>query len=155
MAKNVQVVLLEDIAEIGRAGDIVTVSEGYARNFLFNEGKAALATVETKKQQAERRARDKARAAAELKEFQQLAEVLDDTELTIGAQVKDGDEIYGTITAAVIAKELQQQASIKVKPRDIEIKKPITRLGSQPVTVNLSPDVSATITVTVTTDDDE
>lgn len=152
MADKIQVLLLEDVPELGRSGDIVTVSEGYARNFLFLNGKAALATDSVQTQSKERAARAEAAAIEQLKQLQELAQTIDGTELALPAQVKDGDEIFGKITASMIAKELNQQANLSLKARDIDLPAPLIKLGSVPVTVNLSPDVSATITVTVTSD---
>lgn len=150
MANKIQVILLEDIPDLGRTGDIVSVSEGHARNFLFPAGKAALATAAVKTQQQAKAARAEAQAQENLKELQELASTIDGTELALTAQVKDGDEIFGKITATQIAKELNQQAKLSIKARDVDLPKPLNRLGSTPVTINLSPDVSATITVTVT-----
>lgn len=152
MSKKVSVLLLEDVASLGNAGDIVKVSEGYARNALFPEGKAALATETVKHAQQTRQARDDAEKKEELEQTQAVADKLEGTELALTARVKEGEEIFGSITAAHIAKELSQQANLSLKPKDVALAKPLTRLGSQPVTVHLSPEVDAKIQVTITAD---
>ncbi len=149
MSKKVSVILLEDVAGLGQAGDIVVVSEGYARNFLFLEGKAALATSEVKAQQAAQTKAAEAEKATATAAAQELAQTLDGTELTLKARVKDGNEIFGRITKKQIADELNKQAKLKLTSKQVDLKKSITTLGSQDVTVNLTNDVTATIRVTI------
>lgn len=149
MSKKVSVILLENITELGQAGDIVTVNEGHARNFLFPEGKAALATAEVRsRQQAEAATKQRAQSAA-IAAAQALAQTLEGTELTLRAQIKDGNEIFGRITSQQIADELKQQANLNLTAKQIELPAPITTTGSQDVTINLTDDVTATIRVTV------
>ncbi|MEK7556366.1 MAG: 50S ribosomal protein L9 [Patescibacteria group bacterium] len=157
MSRKVTVLLLEDIKELGKAGDIVTVSEGHARNFLFPEGTAALADENAQRQAERRRERAQAESNKVLAEAQVLAEKLEGTELTIKARRKEedeGDEIFGSINARRVADELNQAAQIDVKPKDIRLPKAITRLGSQPVVVHLSPEVDITIQVTIIPDEE-
>lgn len=149
MSKKVSVILLEDVAELGQAGDIIAVSEGYARNFLFLEGKAALATDSARaKKKADEDAHAKERAAATAA-AQELAQTLDGTELTLRARVKDGTEIFGRITKKQITDELNKQAKLKLATRQVDLEKPITATGSQDVTIHLADDVTVTIRVTV------
>lgn len=149
MKKNISVVLLEDISSLGKAGDIVEVAEGHARNFLFPEGKAALATPEMRQQHAARAQQQAAVDATKLAEVQQKAESLTGTELTLTAQIKEGTEIFGKITAKDIAKELNSQAQLTLKAKDIKLKQAITDIGSHDVEITLSDDVATTIRVTV------
>lgn len=154
MSHKVSVLLLENVPEVGSAGEIVTVSEGYARNFLFPEGKAALATDALTKNKEQLDAKRQREHEARLAQVQQLAETLNVTEVTLTARVKDGDEIYGSIQAKHIAEELHNKAKLAVKPKDIELPVPLTRLGTTPVVIHLSPDVSATVHVTIVADPD-
>src|SRR5581483_3749082 len=152
MSKTIRVLLLEDVASVGRAGEVVSVSEGYARNFLFPEAKAALATQDVQARHAHAKAKQQEAADAHLQALQQLAEHLDRTELTVEVRVKEGDEIFGSVGARQIADELKRQAKLDVKAKDIELETPLTHLGSQKITINLSPDVAATIQVTLVPD---
>lgn len=149
MSKKIQVILLEDIASLGLAGKIVTVAEGYARNFLFPQGKAALATAQAVTAAREKDDQKKSVVQKQLSELQARAEALQGTELTVPAKVKDGDEIYGGINAAHIAKQLSQQSGHHFKAKDISLVKPLTTLGSRQVTVSLSPEVETTIHINV------
>ena len=149
MSKKNQVILLEDVTPLGLAGQIVTVAEGYARNFLFPQGKAALATAQAVTAAKEKDNQKKAVAEKQLSELQTRAEALQSTELTVPAKVKDGDEIYGSINATHIAKQLSQQSGHPFKTKDIGLVKPLTTLGSHQITVSLSPEVETTIHINV------
>lgn len=152
MSSHVQVILLEDVPSLGRHGDIVRVAEGYARNALFPDGKAALATEQVRSQQQTKKDREKETDAAQLAQLQALAQKLDGTELTIAARVKDAEDIFGKVTARTIAQELKKQAKIAVKPAHIELPDSITTLGSRDVVLHLSPAVEAKLRVTIVPD---
>jgi len=153
MSKKVSVLLLEDIDQVGTVGQIISVAEGYARNSLFPEGKAALATTKNvsrasieKKQQLEK---DK----IELAELQEKAASLDGTELIVTALLKEGEEIYGSINATRIVSELNAQTKSNFNVKIIDLPEPITSLGSYPIVINLSPEVSITLHATVVADE--
>jgi large subunit ribosomal protein L9 len=153
MAARVQVLLLENIAGVGRAGDIVAVSSGYAQNFLFPQGKAALATkqVRTRKQ-----AEDQKRARAQEKELETLqskATQLHKTEFIFKARVKEERYIYGKISSKDIAKKVSDGADIKITPKQVGLTEPILQLGTQDVEIRFTPEITATIRVTVIADE--
>ncbi len=152
MAKKISVILLEDVAGVGAAGDIASVSEGYARNSLFPNGSAAVADETRLKAVDKKMAKQAAADDSALAQHQDTASSLEGTELTISAKIKEGEgnELYGSITAAAIAKELAAQAKLKVKAKDIGLVDAITTAGSYDVNVQIAEDVEATIKVTVT-----
>lgn len=152
MADKISVLLLEDIASLGKAGEIVTVAEGYARNQLFPSGQAALANEKVQQAAKAKAAREQATKQVDLAALQTKAEQLEGTELTLTARVKEGEEIFGKITAPQIAKELNREAGLTLKPKDIGLEKPVTTLGHQAVVVHLSAEVEATIQVHVIPD---
>ncbi len=92
MAKEVTVILLEDVASVGRAGDIVSVADGYARNALFPAGSAALATEQIKKQQSKAQAKAQEKAAAQTKKLQDLADKYANTEILFKEKTNEGQE---------------------------------------------------------------
>lgn len=162
MSRKVTVLLLEDIQSLGKAGDIVTVSEGHARNLLFPQGKAALADAKARSRAQAEQAHAVAATAKELEELQALAERLEGTELTLTAKPKKvagpekseadlgaSNEIFGSITAQQIVAELNREASLSLKPKDVKLGKPITHLGSEDVAVRLSPEIETHIRVTI------
>jgi large subunit ribosomal protein L9 len=154
MSKKIKVILLEDLSNYGKAGEIIDVSEGYARNFLFPQAKAALATAQVEKQAEEKIAQEEQTEQEQLAKTRQQAEKLDGTELTLLSRVKDGNQIFGKITKQDISKALNTQAKLTTKAKDINLPDPITSLGSYDITVNLSADVETNIKVTVEPDPD-
>lgn len=152
MAKKIRVILLEDVPTIGRAGDIVSVAEGYARNFLFNEGKAAIADAAAFTRRQREKQKEAAALAKKTEQLQARAEQLEGTELTMIVRVKEGEEIFGSISAKAIGEELHKQAKIVVKPKDIHLSSPLNRIGSTDITVSLSKEVETHIRVTLVAD---
>lgn len=149
MAKQLEVILLEDVDGIGRAGQIVKVAEGHARNMLFPDGKAALATPQLKTRAEHQAKKDERAALTKLTALQELAEKLDGSELLFQARVHDKKDIYGSIGRTDIAQRLNREAKLAVKPKDIELQDPIKQLGSTDVLVRLSPQVECKIRVTI------
>ena len=152
MSKKVKIILLENVANIGRAGDIVMVSEGYARNMLIPQTKAALATSQNEHTLQQKNDARQKTSEAQLAALQSQAESLMSTELTLMARLKDGQEIFGQIKAAQIIKALNQQAHLKLSAKAIDLPAPIKTLGTFDVTVTLSPEVETVIKVTVVPD---
>jgi large subunit ribosomal protein L9 len=148
-SQKVSVILLEDVPGLGEAGEIVSISEGYARNALFPNARAALATESVKQESEQRLRKEKEKEAQLLSAARAKAAQLDSTELTLSARIKDGDEIFGRITAANIAKELKDKAGLNIKAKDVLLPQPLTRLGGYDVTLQLTPDVEASIKVTL------
>ncbi|MBI1834092.1 MAG: 50S ribosomal protein L9 [Candidatus Andersenbacteria bacterium] len=149
MSKKIPVILLEDVAGIGKVGEIATVSEGYARNALFATGKAALAEAPEGKAARAKHDQKKAAQEKELEEFRQQAERLEGTELTISGKVNEGEELFGSIKAADIAAELTKQAGVTVKAKQIMLEEPLKHVGSYDVLVSLSPEAEFSLKVTV------
>jgi large subunit ribosomal protein L9 len=149
---KVNVLLLEDIQGLGRAGDIVSVNEGYARNSLFPAGQAAQATPTVQRKYADKRAKETQSKAQALVQLQKKAEILDGTELTLAARVKEGDTIYGSITAKDILSELINKANLNIKASQLDINVPIKQLGSYDLTIHLSPQVECVMKLTVVAD---
>lgn len=154
MSKKIKVILLEDVDNYGKAGEIVDASEGYARNYLFPKGIAALATTQVEEQVKAKETKAKQNEKKQLAKFQKEAEKLEGTELTISARIKEGDEIYGKITVRDISKALKTQANLSITAKDISLPEPITSSGTYDVTINLSADVETNIKVTIQPDPD-
>lgn len=153
MPKKVSVLLLEDIEQVGTVGQIVSVAEGYARNSLFPDGKAALATAKNVSRASVEKKQQKEKDKIQLAEFQEIASSLDGTELVITALVKEGEEIFGSINTARVTNEINIQTKNNFNVKNIDLSEPITALGTYPVVINISPEVTATIHVTVVPDE--
>ena len=144
-----QVLLLEDIQKIGRVGDIIEVSEGYARNFLFPQGKAALATQQVKKIKETKDSATKKRIEEELASQQELASKLENTELVVTGKLKAGDVLYGSVKAKEVADLLSSQSGVRITHQHITGAFPLKRLGLYPITVQLGQGVEFQMSVSV------
>lgn len=143
-----QVLLLQNVAGIGTAGQVKKVADGYARNYLLPHKLAVPADQGTVKQadsvkQAAIRREAKTKAEAE-----ELAKLLSQTTLTFRAKAGEGDRLFGSITTADIADALARDKGITVDKRKIEAD-PIKDLGSHKISVKVHSDVTAQITVVV------
>ena len=130
-----KVVLLKDVKNMGKRDDILNVSDGYARNFLFPQKLAAEATPGTLKEIERKRAAQDAREAELRTEALAKAELLKNK--TIVLQVKCGDKgrLYGSVTAAEVAEALEKQHGIKADKRKIDIGDPIRETGVRTISV--------------------
>lgn len=143
-----EVILREDIKTLGKAGELVRVKPGYARNFLLPRGLAYEATEGNKKRiAAEGKARS-VRMASERVEAEQAAAVLGGLTLALTAKAGEGDRLFGSITAQDIADALAARGH-QVDKRKIELEHPIKQLGTHAVSIRLHPEVHAAVTVTV------
>ena len=142
------VILRENVENLGRIGDVVKVSDGYARNFLLPRKLVAsadennVAQIENHKKSLEKK-RLAQRAGA-----QELAKKLGDFSCTITRKVGEGDKLFGSVSTNDIADALKK-AGYSVERRSIQIDTPIKTLGVHPVTIKLEPEVAATVKVWV------
>ena len=143
-----EVILREDVKSLGKAGALVRVKPGYARNFLLPQGLAYEATEGNKKRlAAESKARED-KAAVGRSEAQAAADRLSGMTITIEAKAGEGDRLFGSITAQDIADELEK-AGHSVDKRKIELEHPIKQLGEHSVPVRLHSEVHASVRVMV------
>ena len=145
-----KVVFLEDVRNVARAGEIKDVADGYGRNFLIPRKLAILANPQTLgsiEKQLKVRARREAQTETEMAE---LASQIDGKEIVLKAKAGQKDRLYGSITPADIASELESATGSVVDKRKIELDSPIRQLGSYEVVVRLGKDIVPKITVTVT-----
>jgi large subunit ribosomal protein L9 len=143
-----EVILREDVQSLGKAGELVKVRPGYARNYLLPQGLAYEATDGNRKRiEAESKARA-ARGAADRAEAEGLAATLGQVMLTLARKAGEGDRLFGSITAQDIADELAKLGHT-VDRRRIELGQPIKSLGEHRVTVRLPAEVHAEVRITV------
>ena len=147
-----RIVLRTDMDNVGKRGDIVDVSDGYARNYLLPKGHAIVATNGVAAQAgAMRRARDlqdaKDREAAEL-----VARTLVPVVIRIPARAGSGDQakLFGSITAADVVEAVATQTKVTLDRRRLRLGEPIKSLGTHEIPVKLHSDVEFQITVEVT-----
>lgn len=143
-----EVILRQSIDRVGAPGDIVKVSPGYARNFLLPRGLAYEATPGNKKRIAQERSRLEAAEAARREAAEALAKRLEEVSVTFSARVGDKGKLFGSVTAADIAQQLETQG-FHVEKRQIDLPEPIKALGVYRVPVRLHPEVKPEIKVWV------
>ncbi len=145
---NMEVILREEIAGLGKAGELVKVRDGFARNYLIPLKKASPADpknvrmIEHQKKQAEARS-NKLRKVAE-----DLAAKLGATSVTLSRETGEEDKIFGSVTTKDIADALRK-AGVSIDKRQITIKEPIKSIGTFDVDVKLHAEVNGTVKVWV------
>ena len=144
-----EVILREDIKTLGKAGDLVKVKPGYARNFLLPKGLAYEATDGNRKRIASESKARVARFAEERAGAESTAARLAAAPLALSRKAGEGDRLFGSITAQDLADALAAQG-IELDRRRIELEHPIKTVGEHTVPVRLHPDVHAELRVTVT-----
>jgi len=145
----VQVILSEDVHNLGDAGDVVKVKPGYARNFLIPQGKALPATAARVHEVEHKRRVIAEKRAKEMKDLEGVKLRLEATLLEIAAQVGEEGKLFGSVTSANLA-DLLGEKGIEIDRRKIVLAEPIKSVGEHTVTVRLRSDVTASIKVTVT-----
>jgi large subunit ribosomal protein L9 len=144
-----QVLLLKNVDGLGEVGEVKRVSDGYGRNFLIPRGLATMATPGAIKQAELEREAAKRREVKELTEAQALAQDLDGLTIQFQARAGETDRLYGSITKANIAEELEKAVGQEVDRRKIELEEPLKELGTHAVTIRLAAEAEAKITVVI------
>ena len=143
-----KIVLLEDISNLGLAGDVVTVKDGYGRNFLIPSGKAGLANDRNIKMLEHQKKVAAKKAEGALKTHRALALRINKLELVAKVNVGEEDRMFGAVTNSDIA-ELMATAGVEVDRRIIILDEPIKALGIYTVAVKIHPEVEAHVRVKV------
>ena len=150
-----KVILASDVEKLGHKGDVVTVADGYARNFLVPKGLALVASKGSIRQaedmQRARRERDekaKAEAAARVA-------TLAATPVYISARAGEGGRLFGSVTKSDVARAIEEQLDQAIDRHLIRLDDPIRNLGSFQVEVHLHEEVNALVTVEVISHDEE
>ena len=143
-----QVVLLERVEKLGQMGDVVSVKDGFGRNFLLPQGKALRATKANLVRFEEQRAQLEARNLELKKEAEAVAARLDGQRFVVIRQASDGGALYGSVTARDAA-EAATEGGFSVARTQIVLNTPVKELGLHDMRVILHPEVSATITINV------
>ena len=144
----IEVILREDIKTLGKAGELVRVKPGYARNFLLPKGLAYEATPGNKARIAGEAKARATRQAAERVEAEQLAASLTGLTLTLAGKAGEEGKLFGSITAQDIADALARQGR-SIDRRRIALEHPIKTIGHHTVTVRLHPEVQVELHVSV------
>lgn len=147
-----KVMLTKDVENVGQAGDIKEVADGYGRNFLIRRKLAVLAARGVEAEA--KRIRDAAarREAKEREEAEELAEEIGNKTVIARLRMGEGGKAFGAVTSDDIATALKAQHDVEIDRRRIELQEPIKQLGEHQVTLRLHRDVNAQINLVVTQD---
>jgi large subunit ribosomal protein L9 len=143
-----QVILLERVAKLGQMGEVVSVKDGYARNFLLPQGKALRATEANRRSFETRKAQLEVHNLQTRKEAEKLAETLNGQKFVVIRSASDSGALYGSVTTRDAA-DAATEAGFTVDRRQVVLSRPIKELGMHDVSVVLHPEVTATIHLNV------
>jgi len=144
------VILNRDVKGTGKAGDIVKVSDGYARNMLLPKGYATEATEGNVRNLEKQKALQVQKKAEEKAAAQELAKKIEESKIVIKTKTGEGGRLFGSITSKDIADETKQQTGFVIDKKKIQLSSPIKNIGKFDIKVKLYPEVVATLTVEVT-----
>ncbi len=144
-----QVILLDDVQNLGHEGDIITVADGYARNYLIPQKLAAQATNQAREELEQRRGAIEQRQDQKQLEARTLAEQLREKAIIIEASVGESGRLHGQITPHQIAEAAADQFGLTIDRRDIDIPVPIRETGDYLISATLYKDVVAELPVHV------
>ena len=149
---RIKIVLTEDIENLGRVGEIVSVRGGYGRNFLIPRGKAMPASAGNLARVAERRKVYEKISLQQQAEASQLAGRMNALALSIARKAGEESTLYGSVTSSDIA-DLLEAKGILIDKRRVLLPEPIKRLGDYTVAVRLHPEVTAELRLSVVADE--
>lgn len=144
------VILIKDVKGTGKAGDVVKVSDGYARNMLLPKGLAKEATEGNIRSLEKQKAIAAEKLEEQRAEAKQMAERLEKVTLKIQSKGGDSGKLFGSITSKDIADALEAQEGIKVDKKKIDTPNPIKQTGETAVTLKLFTEITAQLKVSVT-----
>lgn len=149
---STELILLNDVEKLGKAGDIVHVADGFARNYLVPQGIAEPVTEAARRRLAKLQAEREKVAKALLDAAKKLAAQLKDAKITIAEKVAEGTALYGSVDAARIANALKLQGFQEVEASMIDLPENIKEIGDYDVAVKVHPDVAQVVKVWVVED---
>lgn len=145
-----KVILQQEVKKLGKKGEIIEVSEGYARNYLLPQKLAIPATNTNINTVSQQKASEERKQKRMLEEAQMLAAQMSKLEVTIGVKSGEGGKLFGSVTGKDIADALKQQHSVDSDKRKVDVKDAIKSVGTYPVSIKIHPEVSTKIQVHIT-----
>ena len=144
-----KVILLEDVKTLGKKGEIVTVNDGYARNFILPKKLGLEATGKNLNDLKLQRAHEEKRAKELLEAAQESARSLEGKSIVIKMKAGEGGKLFGSVSSKEIAAAYKEQHGLEIDKKKIQLSDPIRAFGSFEVPVKLHPQVTGTLKVNV------
>ena len=150
-----EVILLENIKNLGQIGDVVDVKRGHGRNFLIKYGKALKASKENIVLVNKKKAELNQKNLELKKSAKKILDIINRTNYKFSKRAKDNDELYGSIKPMEISKAIENAHKIKIKPSQIDLGKEIKKIGSYETKINLHAEIQAKILIAVVKEEDK
>ena len=150
-----EVVLLENIKNLGQIGDVVKVRRGHGRNFLIKYGKALKASEENINLVNKKKSELKQKNLELKKSAKNILDIINHTNYKFSKRAKENDELYGSIKPMEISKAIENVHKIKIKPSQIDLGKEIKKIGSYEAKINLHAEIQAKILIAVVKEEDK
>ena len=144
-----EVILLENIKNLGNVGDVVNVKRGHGRNFLIKYGKALNASKENIAFVNKKKSELNEKNITLKKNAKKIYDIINDKKYKFSKQTKDNDELYGSIKPKEISKNIEEIDKIQIKPSQIDLNSEITKTGTYDAKINLHAEIIATIHIEV------
>ena len=144
-----KVILLKELRGRGGEGDIIEVSRGFANNYLLTQGYAVQATPGNLKQLEQRKRNIAKREEVRIADANALVEKLNGATIKVDAQVGEEGQLFGSVTAPMVAEAIEKELGVEIDRRRIELGKPIKQVGTYPVDINIYRTIKATVNVVV------
>jgi len=140
-----EIILLKNMDTLGYKHDIVSVKNGYGRNFIIPQGLGVIANADNRKKLEKLIAEEEAKESARVGDYKEMAAKLDGQTLKIAVKAGTSGKIFGSVTSVQIAQALNDQLGIDVERRRIDLPEDIKEIGTYNATVNFHKEVSSTI----------
>ena len=150
-----EIVLLENIKNLGKIGDIVVVKRGHGRNFLIKYGKALKASKDNIDLVNKKKENLNVKNLVLKKEAKKIFDVINNKKYTFSKRAKDNDELYGSLKPKELSKTIENIEKIEIKPSQIDLGKEINKVGSYEVKINLHAEILANIHIKVVREKEE
>ncbi len=145
-----EIILTQDVQGLGYKNDLVTVKDGYGRNFLIPKGMATIATESRKKSLAELKKQQAYKEDKIIKEAESIAELLKGTELTIGVKAGTSGKIFGSVNSIMVSNAIKEAKDIDIDRKKIHIDEDhIKEIGKYTATIKLYKEVKVEVTLDV------
>jgi large subunit ribosomal protein L9 len=150
-----EIVLLENIKNLGNIGDVVNVKRGHGRNFLIKYGKALKASKENIEIVNKKKAKLNEKNISLKKDAKKIYDLINKKQYKFLKRAKENNELYGSIKPKEISKKIEDSDKIETKPSQIDLAKEISKIGIYEATINLHAEVQAIIHIEVVKQEEE
>ena len=150
-----EIVLLENIKNLGNIGDVVNVKRGHGRNFLIKYGKALIASKINIDLVNKKKSELNEKNISLKKSAKKIYDIINKKSYKFSKRAKDNDELYGSIKPKEISKSIENSDKVEIKPSQIDLSKEINKIGFYDVKINLHAEILATIHIEVVKEEEK